>query len=60
MYWSGYYITTARLEQNLFTVPYLSDVGLTLVMPKGSGETFFNHALVVLSSRREKSNRGDA
>ena len=26
VYWSGYYITTSRLEQNLFTVPYLSDV----------------------------------
>ena len=50
VYWSGYYITTSRLEQNLFTVPYLSDVGLTLVMPRTSAETYWDHALVVLSN----------
>jgi hypothetical protein len=31
VYWSGYYISPARLQRNLFTVPVISDVGLGLL-----------------------------
>ena len=30
MYWALYYITPGRLETNLMTVPFMSDVGVTL------------------------------
>jgi hypothetical protein len=31
-YWAQYYITPSRLRKSIFTVPVLSDVGLTLLM----------------------------
>jgi hypothetical protein len=35
VYWSGYYISPPRLQRNLFTTPYLSNVGISLVMQQG-------------------------
>ena len=33
-YWGMYYITNTRSVKNLFTMPFISDVGLTIGVPR--------------------------
>ena len=40
VYWAGFYISPLRLTKNLFTVPFLSDVGLGLVLQRNRPATW--------------------
>eukprot|EP00966_Prymnesium_polylepis_P166623 3851681-Prymnesium_polylepis.1 len=48
VYWSDYYVTSGRLQQNLFSVPMLADVGLTLVLAPNRGADIWEAADVML------------